>query len=217
MPANDRFVARSRRLGHEIVRRMCRELRDGRIALGLSQASVARQAGLSRSKVGRIERGEYMGVPLIEIAILAAVVGLQLSVNAFPVGAALRDTAHAALLERFRNRLHDSLRWATEVPLPNQGDLRAWDAMISGPGFRVGVEAETRVRDGQALERRLRSKVRDGRVDAIILVLADTRANRTFLRERASSFDELFPVRAAEALRDLAAGRCPSGNAVVLI
>src|SRR3954454_2591761 len=116
MPANDRFVARSRRLAQDIVRRMCREIRDGRLALGLSQASVAKQAGLSRSKVGRIERGEYLGVPLMEIATLAAVVGLQLSVHAFPVGAPLRDGAHAALLERFRKHLHAALRWATEVP-----------------------------------------------------------------------------------------------------
>src|SRR4051794_4282987 len=111
MPANDRFVARSRRVAHEIVRRMCGEIRDARLALGLSQASVARQAGLSRSKVGRIERGEYLRVPLIEMATLSAVVGLQLSVNAFPVGTPLRDRAHAGLLERFRKKLHAALHW----------------------------------------------------------------------------------------------------------
>jgi hypothetical protein len=30
---------------------------------------------MSRSKVGRIERGEYRAVPLVELVILAAVVG----------------------------------------------------------------------------------------------------------------------------------------------
>jgi hypothetical protein len=38
-------------------------------------AAVAAQARMSRSKVGRIERGEYRAVPLVELVILAAVVG----------------------------------------------------------------------------------------------------------------------------------------------
>ena len=136
------------------MQRIGRELRDGRIALGLSQSAVAKQAALSGSKVGRIERGEYSRVPTVELAILSAVVGLQLSVNAFPVGAPMRDHAHAALLERFRALLSAALKWATEVPMPNAGDLRAWDAGGPEPAVRIGVEAETRVRDGQALERR---------------------------------------------------------------
>src|SRR4051812_7110582 len=167
--------------------RMGREIHDARVALGLSQAAIARQAGMSRSKAGRIERGEYARVPLLELVVLAAVVGLELSVRAYPVGAPLRDRAHAALLDRFKNLLNELLKWATEVPLPVRGDLRAWDALITGPAFRIGVEAETRARDGQALERRIRAKKRDGMVDAVVLVLADTRANREFLRERSAS------------------------------
>jgi transcriptional regulator with XRE-family HTH domain len=204
-------------MGREAVMRIGREIHDARVALGLSQAAVARQAGLSRSKAGRIERGEYVNVPLIELIVLAAVVGLEISARAFPVGTPLRDRAHAALLERFRSLLNAALRWATEVPMPNAGDLRAWDAMITGTGFRVGVEAETRARDGQALERRIRAKQRDGMVDAVILVLADTRANRAFLRERSASFTELFPIRSREALAALVTGRCPAGNAVILV
>lgn len=154
---------------------------------------------------------------MVELAILSAVVGLQLSVNAFPVGAPMRDHAHAALLERFRALLSAALKWATEVPMPNAGDLRAWDARITGPDFRIGVEAETRVRDGQALERRIRAKQRDGMVDGVILILADTRANRQFLRERSASFTKLFPVAPRDVLTALAAGRRPPGNAVVLV
>jgi len=60
MPANDRFVASTRRLGQEIVRRIGRELRDARIALGLSQSAVAKLAALSRSKVGRIEHRQFL-------------------------------------------------------------------------------------------------------------------------------------------------------------
>jgi hypothetical protein len=92
-------------------------------------------------------------VPLAELWPMGAVVGFELSAHAYPSGAPLRDQAHAALLERLRRRLHPGLRWATEIPLPNPGDLRAWDALISGAGFRIGTEAETQARDGQELER----------------------------------------------------------------
>lgn len=77
---------------------------------------------------------------------------------------------------------------ATEVPLPTLRDgppeQRAWDAMITGHGRRTGVELEMRVRDVQALERRIRLKVRDDPVDGILLLLADTRTNRELLRSR---------------------------------
>lgn len=217
MAANERFLGRARRLGRDAVKRIGQEIHDARIAHGLSQEATARRAGISRSKAGRIERGEYLNAPLMELIVLAAVVGLELAVRAFPVGSPFRDAVHAALLERFRRLISTSLKWATEVPLPNAGDLRAWDAVVRGPDFRVGIEAETRARDGQALERRIRAKQRDGAVDVVILVLSDTRSNRQFLRERSASFDELFPIPSADALRALAGGICPSGNSVILV
>jgi len=215
--ANERFVQRARRMAHETVGRIGTEIHDARVARGLSQAAVAAQARTSRSKVGRIERGEFSSVPLPDLISLAAVVGLELSVRAYPVGSPLRDRSHATLLERFRQLLHPALKWATEVPLPNAGDLRAWDALVRGFGFRIGIEAETRVRDGHELERRVRAKQRDGGVDVVLLVLADTRSNRQFLRERAASFDSLFPVDSKAALAAMARGERPTGNALVMI
>jgi len=193
MTANERFVQRARRLANETVRRIGTEIHDARLARGLSQAAVATQARTSRSKVGRIERGELSSVPVSDLISLAAVVGLELSVRAYPVGSPLRDRSHASLLERFRQHLHSTLKWATEVPLPNAGDFRAWDALVRGPGFRVGIEAETRVRDGQELERRIRAKQRDGGVDVVILVLAD-------------ALERTIPSRASRIIRQLVSG-----------
>lgn len=97
------------------------------------------------------------------LAQLCALVGLDLAARAYPGGVpALRDTRHGRLLNRFRVRLHRTLRWGTEVPLPNPGDQRAWDAMIRGEGWRYGTEAELNPIDGQALIRRLTLKTRDG-------------------------------------------------------
>lgn len=159
------------------------EIRLARIRLGLSIAAVAREVGISPAELSRIERARAEWVSVVVLAIICAVVGLDLSARAYPGGRPIRDARHVTLLARFRARLHLSLRWSTEVPLPIQRDQRAWDAMVSGPDWRYGIEAEMNPIDGQALVRRLALKQRDGGVDGVILLLPDTRQARQFRRE----------------------------------
>ena len=83
--------------------------------------------------------------------------------------------------------------WRTEVPLLIPGDLRAWDATIARTGFVIGVEAETRLRDLQAAARRTNLKQRDGELDHVILLVADTRANRLALRLGAADLGGSVP------------------------
>ena len=196
---------------------VAREFRIARLDRGLSQRAVAAAVGIDRSSISRIERGRAEDLSLVTAAELLAAVGLELSVRTYPAGPPLRDAAHADLLRRFRARLHRSLDWATEVPLPIPGDLRAWDAMVTGDRWRCGIEAETRPRDGQALERRIALKQRDGGVDFVILLLLDSRHNRAFVREHADLLHARFPVAGARALELLGAGVAPGGNAVVLL
>ncbi len=193
------------------------EIRRARVDRGLSQAEVGRAVGLSGPQVCRIERGLSPDVSIAVLCRLLAVVGLELSARAYPAGEPVRDRAHAALLSRFRARLHSSLRWRMEVPLPVAGDLRAWDGQVGGASWRVGVEAETRPSDLQALQRRLALKLRDGGVDALILVLADTRHNRELLRAHADDLVQRFPVPGRRAMELVAAGVPPTGNAIVLL
>ena len=167
---------------------------------------MATALGVDRSWVSRVERGRVDDVGIIAASELLAAVGLELSVRAYPSGGPLRDAAHSALLERLRVRIHRSLGWATEVPLPIVGDMRAWDALIRGRDWRCGVEAETRPRDLQALERRLALKVRDGGVDMVVLLLLDSRHNRALVRENADALHERFPVPGRRALELLGAG-----------
>jgi hypothetical protein len=129
----------------------------------------------------------------------------------------VRDHAHLALLERLRAAIGDALGWQTEVPLPNPGDRRAWDALIRVARVRVGVEAETRGRDSQDLQRRLSLKRRDGGVDHVILLLADTRHNRSFLRAAGQGLLGDFPVPGPVALERLAAGQDPQGSSIILL
>lgn len=145
------------------------------------------------------------------------VVGLDLSVRAYPGGRVVRDRAHLELLERLRVRLGPGARWRTEVLLPTAGDQRAWDALVLVSGARVGVEAETRARDSQALQRRLAVKRRDGGVDHLILLLANTRHNRAFMRVAGHGFMADFPIPGKDALARLEAGRDPLGSAIILL
>jgi hypothetical protein len=167
--------------------------------------------------VGSIERGLTESLSIEQASILVAAVGLELSVRVYPAGEPLRDRAHASLIGRFRASLHPSLRLLTEVPFPAPGDRRAWDIVVTGAGWRHGVEAETRPRDRQALERRLALKLRDGDVDSMSLLLLDSRHNRDFIRAGHDAFGERFPLPGRRAMELLHAGVDPAGNAIILL
>jgi hypothetical protein len=89
--------------------------------------------------------------------------------------------------------------------------------MIGGQGWRCAVEAETRPRDLQPLERRLSLKQRDGGVDRVVLVLASTRTNRQLLREQGDGIKQRFPLSSRDALEALAAGKQPAADALILL
>jgi transcriptional regulator with XRE-family HTH domain len=194
------------------------ELREARLAAGLSQLAVGDAARMSYSEVSRIERARLPGVSVDQFCRLFAVVGLDFSARSYPFGLPLRDAAQVALLARFEAVLHPSLRLRREVPLPNNSDLRAWDAVIYGAGPAVAVEAETRLRDVQALLRRIGLKNRDGDGDVarLILLVADTRTNRRVLGETQSLFGE-FPVGPRSALAALRSGSDPGGSGIVIL
>lgn len=89
--------------------------------------------------------------------------------------------------------------------------------MISGPGWRRPVEAESRLGDFQALERRVALKQRDGHLDRVILLVADTRHNRTVVRSLGAALVSPFPVPGRRALELLAAGVPPDAGTIVLL
>ena len=151
------------------------------------------------------------------LSMLFASVGFDLTIRAYPAGTPIRDAVHLALVGRLKARIHPSIRWRTEVPLPRPADLRGWDAMLWVVRRQVGVEAETRPRDLQALERSLTLKMRDSGVDSVILLLADTRNNRAFVRAMAATTSDRFPVPGRRALELLGVGVHPGGSSIVLL
>ena len=187
---------------------------------GLSLRACAAASGASYPQLWRFERGEIERLNVADVGAWFAVLGLDLVIKTYPAGDPIRDRAQLALLERLRARLHPSLRWRTEVPLPIEGDLRAWDAEIRGHEprpWRVRVEAETRIADEQALERRLRLKVRDDPNGHVILLIAETRENRRALPTLAAGMGDLLPAGPRELLSALGAGREPPGSGIVLL
>ena len=187
-----------------------------RRAAGLSHDAVGAACGISGSTAWRIEHGMTRSVDVMVLACLGAAVGLDVRLRAFPAGDPLRDAGQQRLLERLRVRLHPAVGWRTEVPLPIGNDRRAWDAMIRGIGWLIAVEAETVLDDLQAVERRIALKQRDGSIEHVLLLVADTRRNRRALAAHPNAFPG-FSRDARAVLRALAAGRDPGCSAIVLL
>jgi transcriptional regulator with XRE-family HTH domain len=216
MPTHDRAIHRGQRRGRQLVLRLGGEYLVARLTAGLSQRQVGRMVGVSHTVIGRIERGEQRTLSIESAAKVASVLGLALSVGLYPAGPPVRDRAHLALIERLRVRVSPDLRWRTEVPVPIAGDLRSADIVINGRSFGILGEAETRLYDVQALERRIGAKQRDLALERVVLLLADTATNRRVV----ASLPELarrFPVSARACLRALAEGRDPGGDAIVFL
>jgi transcriptional regulator with XRE-family HTH domain len=216
MATSERPNDRAERLADESLVMLGRELRHARVGAGLSQRALEAATGISHSEICRIERGRAPNVPFRTLVRLAAALGLVIPARPYPEGEAIRDAGHARLLERLHSRLHSTLRWRTEVPLPAPGDRRSWDAVTGGVDWRAGVEAETVIDDTQALERRLSLKRRDGGLAHDILLIADTPRNRRALAAAPAAFSD-FPLRGREILTALAAGRGPGGSGIVML
>jgi transcriptional regulator with XRE-family HTH domain len=206
---------RGRRRGERLLRTLLDEAREARIAAGLTQAEIGRAIGISKARISVIERGEFKTVPFVVVAQVLATVGLDLSARAYPVEGQLRDAGQVRLLARLRPRIAPMIGWRTEARIGGPGDLRAWDVELNVGGLRIGVDAETRLRDFQAVDRRVMLKARDSGVDRVILLVADTRHNREALRALGIVALGNYPVTSAAALAALAAGRDLGGNAIV--
>jgi transcriptional regulator with XRE-family HTH domain len=217
MVTRERRIDLGRRLARSALARIGEELRNARLAAGLTQRQVGAAAGISHAQVSRIELGRAPRVPYATLAVIAAVLGLDLPLRTFVSGDPIRDAAQLALLARLRAVIPDHLTWRSEVLLKLPGDRRAWDGEIGGGVWRLPVDAETRLHDVQALARREALKRRDDGNPTVLLLVADTRHNRRMLRLAAADLAAAFPLAGSIALASLRAGELPSASAIVLL
>jgi len=94
--------------------------------------------------------------------------------------------------------------------------MRAWDLRLDG-AVSIGVEAETRPHDLQALERRMVLKQRDSNVKRMLLLVGATNRNRTVLRQALPFLRGTFPIGAREVMLALRRGVDPGANGIVLL
>ncbi len=156
---------------------------------------------------------------IVDASRLAGVLGLDLSVRLYPGQGPLRDDAHTTRLSRVLGSVRPPLRYQTEVPLPAlllRSELRAWDAMITDSDTRTAVELEMRLRDGQALERRLALKRRDDPTDGFVLIVADTHGNRRVLASSPGLFPDLPRLGPSRVTAALEAGEHPPTSLIVV-
>lgn len=152
-----------------LASRTLRGLREARVGLGLSQATVASELGCTQAALAKVEAGK-VPVTVERVAELASILGMEIGLNLHPIGDPIRDKGQQALIRRLRAILAPAWRVSHEAVLSISGDGRAWDLLLTVARHSVGVECETRIRDIQAIVRRTHLRERDGGTDRILIV-----------------------------------------------
>jgi len=217
MPTRESNADRGRRRGRQLSAGVVRQLREARVTGGLSQKAMARGLGWSQQNYSRFELDQLASVTLIDVCVAASVLGLEPTLTFHRIGPALRDKGHEALIGRLLRLLSPAWKVAREVPFPNPGDPRWWDLILRIPDFRLGVEAETRIRDMQALIRRMKERARDGGADALLLVLSDSQHNRGLVSDLRGGLGEDFGERQSVVVQALRSGARLARCGIILI
>jgi len=194
----------------------CDELRNARLARGLSQAAIAQALSITRSQVSRVERNRIKSLDLASLARHAAAVGLRPSLKLYPVGGGLRDAAQVRYVASFVERVGRAWRVRLDVPMPLPGDLRAVDVLLEGACV-IAVEVVTRLLDLQAVLRAAQLKQRDIGAARLVIVVAGTHANRRALAEARPALIATFDLDTPRTLAQLSAGRDPGRDAIVVL
>jgi hypothetical protein len=165
---------------------------------------------MSASAWGRLVRRELREPTVEQVCRAARAVGLKPTITFYPTGDRIRDEPQTRVLDRIERLLGRPLTMRREVGLGIPGDLRAWDARISGRRATASIDAESRLMDIQAVTRRVSLKQRDDPdAGVVILALNDTAHNRAVLREHREALRGELPLDGGAILRSLRAGRVP--------
>lgn len=181
-----------------------------RSTMALTVAQVARRAAVARSTVLRIERGEP-GVHLDTLAAVCDSLGLNLSVKVFPAREpSLRDSGQLRIAQLICAQACSAWQLRIEHPI-GDGPLRAADVVFIGADEVIHFEIERRAVDYQAQYRRISEK-RDAlqrtfeRPVRLVMVVEDTRRNRTLLRPHMQVVGLSLPGTSTDVWRSIRTG-----------
>jgi transcriptional regulator with XRE-family HTH domain len=200
-------------------RRVGRVVREVRIRRGWRQRDLATAASVSQSLISRIELGRLKHVSLERLRMVGAALDIAISIDAWWRAGELDrlvDRGHASLIEYVIGQLHE-LGWQTRVEVTfnhfgerGSADIVAWHATTR---TLLLIEVKTQFGDVQATVSTFERKVRilpevlareegwDATAVGRLLVIADTHANRSVVREHRRIFDSIWPERTAATRR----------------
>jgi transcriptional regulator with XRE-family HTH domain len=209
------------RRGTGLLKSIATGLREARQVAGLSQQSLADALGCSQAEISRRESVGLQDLGIVALAEMAAVLGLDLRASLYPQGQPIRDKGHQALINRLLARLSPLWQHTAELPFPGPGDSRWWDLVLklvaSHARQVVGVEAETRIRDHQALVRRMHGRHAQGGTDVVLLLLSDSAANRLLVGDLRIALGPDWAATPRAVLAALRVGRPLPGSGVILL
>jgi transcriptional regulator with XRE-family HTH domain len=217
MASRTRAAEEARRAWQRNEREIGDELRNGRHILGATQSEIGAAIGVSGAEVCRRELGRTGRLTGEKLAVHAAAVGLKLVVKLYPLGGGIRDAAQARYIAAFLARVGRPWRVTLEAPIPIAGDLRAVDILLVSERGRIATEVITRLADLQAQVRAAQLKARDIGATRLILVIAGTHANRSALSAARSTLVPAFDLDSRRLLADLAMGRDPGRDGIVVL
>jgi transcriptional regulator with XRE-family HTH domain len=215
MPVNRKALGEAERALRRQSTRVADELRSLRSRAGLSQAAVAREAGIARSVATRLEAGDP-GITLRTRFRIATVLGADLRLTAYAdSGPLIRDTAQSALVEQLLSVADPRWRARVEAPIPGPG-RRSVDLLLDGSAEMVMVEIETHVSSLEEIIRELHAKrqtlvaslesTRPGLVQQpihVVLALPVTRHHRSIAAAHPRTIATAFPASSAAMERAL--------------
>ena len=217
MASRTRAADDARRTWERNAREIGDELRTGRHILGATQKEIGAAIEVSAPEICRRELGRSRRLTGDKLAAHAAALGLKLVVKLYPLGGGIRDAAQARYVARFVARVGRPWRVTLEAPIPLRGDLRAVDVLLTSAHARIAVEVITRLADLQAQVRAAQLKARDIGAMRVILVVAGTHANRNALATARSTLVPAHDLDSRRLLTDLAAGRDPGRDGIVIL
>jgi transcriptional regulator with XRE-family HTH domain len=157
-----------------------RDLRIARMTVGLTQAEMAKLAGISQQQASLVERG-IGDTSLVIRARLAAACGHELGWRLYPVATVrLRDSGQMALAQAIVAAAHPSWTARLEVPI-GPGDPRAADVLLVGAEEIIHIEIERSLVDFQAQLRSAQLKrealaAREERPIRLVIAVPNTQA-----------------------------------------
>lgn len=211
--ATKRRVAEQRRaIGQEV--RLLRE------DAGITQARLARAAGISRAHLCGIESGESEA-SLAALTGLSDALGASVSIRLYPgTGPRIRDRLQAAIVEAMLRQLHRRWKRFVEVPVyrPVRGVI---DLVLHDPATveLVATEVHSEIRRLEQLLRWANEKrnalpsaelwqfaATDVRPTVSgLLVVRSTHATRSLVDQHAATFEAAYPAPAAAVWASLTA------------